>query len=508
MAKIAGYSMRNRIHILTASLSSKATRLYSASALLVSALAVCLACSPVALADTLGYPWPTDTQAPCEFGSNGGSSCTNPSNSGDLYDWYVGSVPFSGNPCGGTSPSSQCFDGNGYEYRNCTSYTAWRLNQVGVPSSSVKRLGNGGQWYNNAPASEQSTTPAAWDAAVEPGTVGHVAFVESVNGTQIKVSEYNEAGTGAGDTRTGTPSSLGLTKFVDFGVHPSSTSSGLQLMLDSSGDVWAKSTSSQGTSGWNEEATGGEAQVVADDTDGIQLMRDTSGNVWAKSSTDLSSGGWTEEATGVASIAAGGGLQFIINSSGYLYSKSTSSISSSGWNIEINGGVTAVAADHDNTLQMALDSSGNVWAKSTSNQGTSGWNEEQAGGQQHIATGGGIQMMVDTSGNLWAKSSSSVGSGGWTEEVTGGVAAIAAGDSNLQLMLDTSGNVWAKSASTISSSGWSEEASGGEAKIAVGGSLQLMLDTSGNVWSKSTSDTSSGGWTQEVSSGQVGISVG
>ena len=37
----------------------------------------------------------------------------------------------------------------------------------------------------------------------------------------ITVSEYNHDAVGGGDTRRGMPASLGFTKFVDFGIHPS-----------------------------------------------------------------------------------------------------------------------------------------------------------------------------------------------------------------------------------------------------------------------------------------------
>src|SRR5205807_7565410 len=90
----------------------------------------------------------------------------------------------------------------GYEFKNCTSYVAWKVESLGgnVPGS----LGNGGQWYKNSPASEQSLIPQKWEAAVEPVSsnhpFGHVAFVESVNSIDssnpgndnITVSEYNE----------------------------------------------------------------------------------------------------------------------------------------------------------------------------------------------------------------------------------------------------------------------------------------------------------------------------
>src|SRR5260221_6471193 len=64
----------------------------SLSLLLASSiLAISVPFSSVASADTLGYPWPTDTEAPCKFAPNGGVHCTNPNDSTDLYDWGVNS---------------------------------------------------------------------------------------------------------------------------------------------------------------------------------------------------------------------------------------------------------------------------------------------------------------------------------------------------------------------------------------------------------------------------------
>lgn len=121
----------------------------------------------------------------------------------------------------------------GYEFRNCTSYVAWKLVSLGVKDPSG--LGDGGQWYAKSPPSEQSLTPQMWDAAVEPPSsqhiFGHVAFVERVNSIDssnpgndnITVSEYNENLQGDGDYRTGTATSLGFTEFVNFGISPKST---------------------------------------------------------------------------------------------------------------------------------------------------------------------------------------------------------------------------------------------------------------------------------------------
>ncbi len=217
-------NLRDRLLGATAGLRTNLSRI-AATCLLTSAgglvafAAQEVASPAAAYADTLGYPWPTDTEAPCQFGAAGGTSCqnTDPLKSWDKYDWgvYVDGVfhPYR----------------DGYEYRNCTDYVQWKEGQEGatVPHG----LGNGGQWYDNVPVSERSTTPKAWDAAVVPGNPGHVAFVESVNSVDpnnpgndnITVSEYNHDTQGHGDTRTGKASDMGFTEYVDFGKHPTSS---------------------------------------------------------------------------------------------------------------------------------------------------------------------------------------------------------------------------------------------------------------------------------------------
>jgi len=177
--------------------------------------------------DNLGYPWNDAT-------------LIDPSN----YDWG-----YPANSCPANDPNctrkiagaNTVLNGKqygvsdpwGYEFKNCTSYVAWKVESLGgnVPGN----LENGGQWYKNSPASEQSLIPQKWDAAVEPESskhpYGHVAFVESVNSIDssnpgndnITVSEYNEDYKGDGDYRTGTAASMGFTEFVNFGFSPKST---------------------------------------------------------------------------------------------------------------------------------------------------------------------------------------------------------------------------------------------------------------------------------------------
>ena len=85
------------------------------------------------------------------------------------------------------SLTSFAFSGNGYSYGYCTYYVASRRS---VPSY----WGDARNWYYNAQASGFSvgSVPVAgaiaWTGA---GYYGHVAYVESVNGNSVTVSEMN-----------------------------------------------------------------------------------------------------------------------------------------------------------------------------------------------------------------------------------------------------------------------------------------------------------------------------
>jgi surface antigen len=142
----------------------------------------------VARARTGNYPY---ADAVCEFAAAGGPYCANPGNpAGDLYDWGYwrnGVFDFG--------------DRWGYEYRNCTSYVAWRLARAGVPAALFTNLGDASRWIANVrgePGVSVNRTPspgavAAWDVQ----GVGHVAWVVSVRGSTVTVADYNHAGTGS-----------------------------------------------------------------------------------------------------------------------------------------------------------------------------------------------------------------------------------------------------------------------------------------------------------------------
>jgi surface antigen len=141
-----------------------------------------------------GYPYASAT---CEFGAAGGAQCANPRDLGDLFDWgYAGSA---GRPFRASDPW-------GYEYRNCTSYIAWRLSRAGVPASLFRDLGNASQWVSGVTGKRgvvvnQTPSPGAIAVWVVSAGVGHVAWVDSVRpgaaSATVTVSDYNYAGTGA-----------------------------------------------------------------------------------------------------------------------------------------------------------------------------------------------------------------------------------------------------------------------------------------------------------------------
>lgn len=86
--------------------------------------------------------------------------------------------------------------GNTYAYGWCTWYVKDR--RPDLPN----RLGNGGSWTRNAAAYGYSTGSTPRPGAVAEHA-GHVAYVESVNGNMVTVSEMNYGGgIGVVNTRT------------------------------------------------------------------------------------------------------------------------------------------------------------------------------------------------------------------------------------------------------------------------------------------------------------------
>jgi surface antigen len=98
---------------------------------------------------------------------------------------------------------------NRFPYGYCTWYVASRRN---IPWN-----GNAWQWYGNGAASGNGVgrTPVPGAVMVTwESPVGHVAYVESVNGNTFTISEMNYRGWGVVSSRTITVGSVPLIGFV------------------------------------------------------------------------------------------------------------------------------------------------------------------------------------------------------------------------------------------------------------------------------------------------------
>lgn len=105
----------------------------------------------------------------------------------------------------------------GYFYRECVSFVASRLKNMGVDTSLFSHLGNGADWVNAKVP--HSSKPKVGDVAVYgPGSQfgNHAAMVTGVQGDRISGEEYNLDGDGQYHTYTGRKAS-GATTFLDFG---------------------------------------------------------------------------------------------------------------------------------------------------------------------------------------------------------------------------------------------------------------------------------------------------
>ncbi|MGT2797113.1 tape measure protein [Streptococcus intermedius] len=106
----------------------------------------------------------------------------------------------------------------GYFIRECVSFVANRLNNLGVPAAKFSFLGNGSDWVNARVPHTNNPRPgmvAVYGLGSQFGN--HVAMVSGVSGGTISGEEYNWGGDGKYHAYSGRPIS-GVTTFLDFGV--------------------------------------------------------------------------------------------------------------------------------------------------------------------------------------------------------------------------------------------------------------------------------------------------
>src|SRR5665213_172664 len=114
------------------------------------------------------------------------------------------------------------------------------------------------------------------------------------------------------------------------------------------------------TDNWSSAEFGGIQAIAANGT--TQMILDTSGAVYARASGLGSGSSWIRETSGIKAIAIGpGGLQMVLDTTGHVWAK-TSGVGVGNFTNENAPGVAAISAGA-NGLQMLLDTAGNVYAK-------------------------------------------------------------------------------------------------------------------------------------------------
>ena len=137
-------------------------------------------------ADTGGYPW-------------AGAQCVDGTNCSTTYNWgYSLPCPSIDPNClsypypNGTNPTAGMGDTWGYGVRNCTSYVAWKINQVF--GKNISGWGDAKNWANSTHGYTVDNTPSIGAIAVWQtggGGHGHVAYVYAVNNGIASLDEYN-----------------------------------------------------------------------------------------------------------------------------------------------------------------------------------------------------------------------------------------------------------------------------------------------------------------------------
>jgi surface antigen len=87
--------------------------------------------------------------------------------------------------------------------RQCVSYTAWKVASTGRHMPYWGGRGNASQWPSNARAAgiPVDGNPRVGDVAISSaGYYGHAMYVEAVNGSTVRVSQYNAAWDGSYST--------------------------------------------------------------------------------------------------------------------------------------------------------------------------------------------------------------------------------------------------------------------------------------------------------------------
>jgi hypothetical protein len=370
----------------------------------------------------------------------------------------------------------------------------------GVNAVNIYGLAGFNSYPNNG-----TYTPVPGDMIVHSGNItGHVAITDSVTASKVYAVEQNvdrsaEISQGRATYSIGTDGTLTRDQVVkglsiEGIVHsPLNMNTNGQMLLTSNGTAYAKGPI--GLNGWNNETDPNVTTQIAISSTGLQMVLASDGEVWAKQDSTGSYGGWTlEAAAGTAkAIAVGGNTQMIITNNSTVYARSGIG---NVWTKESDAGVGAKIAVSNTGLQMVLVTDGEVWAQPTIH--LNGWTgEAPTGTATAIAVGGNTQMIVNSTGTVYARSG--IGTV-WNQETNVGVAStnpqnIAVSSTGVQMVLVNDGEVWAQPNITLN--GWTGEVgSGGANAVSINDSGdQLILTNANAVYARTSIGTV---WTQET----------
>lgn len=218
-----------------------------------------------------------------------------------------------------------------YGLRNCTSYVAWKVNQVfGV---NIHGWGDAYQWASNAPASEVHTAssgygPVAGDIAqwnsASGDSDGHVAYVSKVTNGTVYLLDYNVAWDGNfnnGYTTTTEPNGA-PNNYIHVGTHTSVTA-----FQANNNNLYIYDATKGTTTNTQQGMASGTSPAIADTADGyVVAFHAANGDLFTY---DVTTGTATDTQQGMASgtspsIAAtptsGYRIAFQANTSGnYMY---------------------------------------------------------------------------------------------------------------------------------------------------------------------------------------------
>lgn len=392
-----------------------------------------------------GYPW---SSAICVSTGKTTGSCSG-------YEWkHGGSV---------TNPAT-----GHYYYRNCTDYAAWKLLSLGVPLSKVSGLGNGSAWDNNAPSKGLivNTVPEVGSIAVNNTAAagfGHVAFIESVQGSQISISEYNWNNPGGYHSRTGTPDQLGFSSFIHYEDYFSMSAGKGSEDISNSNSPSSLATASNADGRLTIFAIGNDNQVYA------KTQKYKNQHIW---------NGWYHIPGGGKGIAAttntDGRMQtFYVGGDGAVYYRVQEQPNVDKWLPEqrIHAGVAgpiSVTRNQDGRLALfTVGTDRKVYTKTQVSPSSDSWDNwyEIPAGAQSIATStnsdGRVEIMyVGGDGAVWSRRQRSPNGSSWYSErrihagLNGHIALTRQSDLRLQLFARGTDNKIYENTQTIPSS-WS-----------------------------------------------------